>query len=211
MTTTLDEVWALFREVAEAQKQTSQDIDRVSHTVEELGQEVGRVSHTVEELGQKLEQVSQENQRVNRQLSKQLGELGGKWGLFVENMVAPACENLFVSRGIPVHEVSQRTKRRRQGETLEMDVLVTNAGHVLVVEVKSTLGVEDIRDFVVDLGHFKTFFPEHRDKVVYGAVAGIVIDDGADRYAYRQGLFVLAQSGESIAILNGTSFQPKAW
>ena len=192
-------------------EELGQEVGRVSHTVEELGQEVGRVSHTVEELGQKLEQVSQENQRVNRQLSKQLGELGGKWGLFVENMVTPACENLFVSRGIPVHEVTQRTKRRRQGETLEIDVLVTNAGHVLVVEVKSTLGIEDIQDFVLDLERFKAFFPEHSDRVVYGAVAGIAMDDGADRYAYRQGLFVLAQSGESVAILNGDGFQPKSW
>jgi hypothetical protein len=42
-------------------------------------------------------------------------------------------------------------------------------------------------------------------------VAGIIIDEGADRYAYRQGLFVLAQSGETIALLNNDEFQPKAW
>jgi hypothetical protein len=42
-------------------------------------------------------------------------------------------------------------------------------------------------------------------------VAGIEIEEGADKYAYRQGLFVLAQSGESVAILNSADFQPKIW
>jgi hypothetical protein len=51
---------------------------------------------------------------------------------------------------------------------------------------------------------------------LYGAVAGIGIESGADRYAYRRGLFVMAQSGDSVTLLNDTllndaSFQPKAW
>ncbi len=46
---------------------------------------------------------------------------------------------------------------------------------------------------------------------LYGTVAGIGIEAGADRYAYRQGLFVLAQSGETVAILNDEEFQPRAW
>ncbi|MGK7957213.1 MAG: DUF3782 domain-containing protein, partial [Crocosphaera sp.] len=45
----------------------------------------------------------------------------------------------------------------------------------------------------------------------YGAVAGIEIEEGADKYAYRQGLFVLAQSGETVNILNDEQFNPQAW
>jgi hypothetical protein len=48
-------------------------------------------------------------------------------------------------------------------------------------------------------------------KQLYGAVAAIEIEEGADKYAYRQGLFVLAQAGEAIAILNNLDFQPKCW
>jgi hypothetical protein len=46
---------------------------------------------------------------------------------------------------------------------------------------------------------------------LYGAVAGIGIESGADRYAYRRGLFVMAQSGDSVTLLNDEHFQPKAW
>ena len=46
---------------------------------------------------------------------------------------------------------------------------------------------------------------------IYGAVAGIEIDQGVDRYAYQQGLFVIKQTGETVAIANDTTFQPAAW
>ena len=45
--------------------------------------------------------------------------------------MAPACEGLFLKRGILVERVSQRVKRYQQGETLEIDVLVVNQDHVL--------------------------------------------------------------------------------
>ena len=129
----------------------------------------------------------------------------------MENLVAPACETLFLERGIPVHQVSQRIKKRKKGETLEIDILVLNQDHTLVVEVKSRLSVADVQEFIADLQRFRHFFPEYAQNQLYGAVAGIIIDEGADRYAYRQGLFVLAQSGEAIALLNNDEFQPKAW
>jgi len=110
-----------------------------------------------------------------------------------------------------VEQVSQRVKRRRQGDTLEIDVLVVSQGHLLAVEVKSSLSVEDVKEFVQDLGQFRDFFPEYAQMAIYGAVAGIGIEAGADRYAYRQGLFVLAQSGDTVVVLNDEQFQPRVW
>ena len=165
----------------------------------------------MQETDRKIQEVIEENRRINRQVSKQISELGGAWGRFVEDLVAPACERLFLERGIPVDQVSQRTKRHHAGDTLEIDVLVVNRGHVLAVEVKSSLSVNDVKDFIADLERFTTFFPEYAGMQLYGAVAGIGIESGADRYAYRQGLFVMTQSGDSVTLLNDQHFQPKAW
>jgi hypothetical protein len=43
-----------------------------------------------------------------------------------------------------------------------------------------------------------------------GGKWGLFVEN-ADRYAYRQRLFVLAQSGETVVILNDAQFQPRAW
>jgi hypothetical protein len=34
---------------------------------------------------------------------------------------------------------------------------------------------------------------------------------GVDRFAYQQGLFVIRQTGDTVAIVNDTIFQPAAW
>jgi hypothetical protein len=204
MTTTLDEVWALFKEVAEAQRETERKFQETEHRFQET-------DHRFQETDRRFQESVAENERVLKQLSKQIGDLGGAWGQFVENMVAPACETLFLNRGIPVHQVSQRVKKRQNGDTLEIDILVLNQDHVLAVEVKSRLSVADVQNLIADLQRFRQFFPEYAQKQLYGAIAGMSIDEGADRHAYRQGLFVLAQSGETVTILNSDSFQPKAW
>jgi len=226
---TFDDIWRLFQEtdrlikgLSASQQDTErkfQETDRKFQETERLLKERSeeadrRFQETERFLKARAAETEREIQAVNEQIqavNKQIGELGGQWGLFVENQVAPACERVFSERGIPVHMVSQRVKKRRGGDTLEIDVLVVNAGHVVLVEVKSSLGVEEVREFLEDLRQFRTFFPEYADHQVHGAVAGMRIEDGADRYAYRQGLFVLAQTGETVKILNDMRFQPKAW
>jgi hypothetical protein len=204
MTTTADDVWRLLAELVEAQKET----ERCFQETERRFQETERRFQETERI---LKEQSLKTDRQITRVSQEIGNLGGKWGRFVENMVAPACETLFLNRDIPVHQVSQRVRKRLDGKTLEIDVLVTNENHVLVVEVKSSLSVDDVKELIKNLTEFRQFFPEYNHKQLYGAVAGIEIEEGADKYAYRQGLFVLAQRGENVAILNDTDFQPKTW
>jgi hypothetical protein len=71
--------------------------------------------------------------------------------------------------------------------------------------------VDDVNEHLVRLGKLKELLPSYADKRVLGAVTGMVIPDYVATYAYRQGLFVLARSGESVVILNDAKFQPKAW
>ncbi|MFM6375839.1 MAG: DUF3782 domain-containing protein, partial [Microcystis panniformis] len=94
MTTTADDVWRLLAELVEAQKETE------------------RCFQETERRFQETERRFQETDRQITRLSKEIGNLGGKWGRFVENMVAPACETLFLNRDIPVHQVSQRVRKR---------------------------------------------------------------------------------------------------
>ena len=153
-----------------------------------------------------------ETDRIVREVSRQVFALTGKWGHFVENLVAPACQTMFLRWGIPVHRVSQRAKSRLDdGRNMEIDILVTNSDSVVLVEVKSTLTVEDVRDHLDRLEQFKEFFPEYREKRVLGAVAGIASEGRAETFAANQGLFVIVQSGELVCLANPEDFSPRAW
>ncbi|MBF0175264.1 MAG: DUF3782 domain-containing protein [Magnetococcales bacterium] len=138
--------------------------------------------------------------------------MGGRWGEFVESLVAPACETLFAERGIPIHKVSPRIKARLPpNRQMEIDLLVVNTDTVAVVEVKSKLSVEDVREHLSRLAEFKEFFPEYPERRVLGAVAGTVIEENICRYAISAGLFVIVHAGDTVRLANDTAFVPRVW
>jgi len=191
--TTLDEVWALFREVAEAQK------------------EIAVAQKETDRKFQETDRKFQETDRQIKQVSKQIGDLGNRLGEFVEGLVKPAVVRLFQSRGIAVHEVHADVSVNRHDEGIQIDLLVVNDAEAVVVEVKSKLTQADVNDHLERLAKFKRMLPRYGDVRAMGAVAAMVVPPEVARYAYRHGLFVLAQTGDSVAILNDDRFQPKAW
>jgi uncharacterized protein YukE len=150
-------------------------------------------------------------EKILENTSRQIQDLTGSWGKFVESMVEPAVVRLFQARGIMIEATATRVKKRKDGKEIEIDILGYNRDYVVAVEVKTTLKVEDVKFFLETLGSFKHFFPEHDNKKLVGAVAGMKIEEGVDRFAYRQGLFIMAQKGESIVLLNDETFLPHIW
>lgn len=152
-----------------------------------------------------------ETDRKIKEVSRQIGDITGKWGQFVDNQVAPACETIFAERGIPVSQVSQRAKSRKHGRNVEIDILVINGNDLVAVDVKTTLDVEDVRKFLQTLAEFRDFYPQFRDYRILGAVAGMVVEDNTLDFARNQELFVIVPSGETVHIVNESDFQARAW
>jgi len=126
-------------------------------------------------------------------------------------LVAPGAVRMFRERGIEVHQTHTRIEAHKNGDTMEIDVLVVDDEYAIAISVKSTLKVEDVDNHLEALAKFRKFFPYLADKKILGAVAGVVIDEGAGKYAYRKGLFVITQAGENVKILNDEKFNPKEW
>jgi hypothetical protein len=84
---------------------------------------------------------------------------------------------------------------------------------VIPVEVKTTLNVNAVDEHIQKhLIPFKHFFPEYHNKTVYGAVAYIHVEENADRYAYKKGLYVLTfGDNEMVVIKNDKNFIPVAF
>jgi len=143
--------------------------------------------------------------------SKAVDALTTRWGRFVEELVEPAVLRLFQARGIDVKEVHPQVRTKRQGVAMEIDILAVDDTELVLVECKSRLSKDDVDEFVDKLNRFKISFPHYESYRTYGAVAGIEINEGIDRYAYRQGLFVIKPSGEGVAIINDENFQPVAY
>ena len=183
MATTEDDVWRILGELAEAQKET-------------------------EAL---LKHQAQETDRQIQQVSRQIGDLGNRLGEFVEWQVRPAALRLFQSRGIAVQELAADVTLQRDGEGLEIDLLATNTTAAVLIAIKSKLSQSDVDDHLERLGKFKRLMPRYQDIQAMGAIAAMVVPPDIARYADRQGLFVIAQTGDDMAILNDANFSPKIW
>ncbi len=125
--------------------------------------------------------------------------------------VLPACEISFPKRGIEIQQSWQNLFREEGDVYLSVNLFLSNDSQMVVVSAQKTIQTVHIEELIENLTCFRSFFPQYHHKQLYGAIAGIDIENGADKYAYRQGLFVLAQSGDTVTILNSDSFQPKNW
>lgn len=166
------------------------------------------------EVARRQEETAQQMKETDKKigvLSDTVNALTGKWGRFVEGLVAPGAVRMFNERGIEVHQTHTRIEAQKNGKKMEIDVLVVNDEYAIAISVKSTLSVDDVNSHIEDLTNFRNFFPYLGDKTLLGAVAGIVIDEGADKYAYRRGLFVITQKDNMVKILNDEKFKAQQW
>lgn len=186
MSTTAEEIWAILREVAQSQKETDRKF-------------------------QETDKKFQETDKKIKAVTTNIGRLGNRLGDFIEDAVRPAAVRLFQERGIDVHEVHQNVSSQRGGEGIEIDLLVVNDTEVVAVECKSLLSQADVDDHLQRLTQVKRLLPAYQEARIMGAVAALSIPDNVAQYAYRQGLFVIGQTGDHLAIRNDAAFVPGVW
>ncbi len=194
------EIWALFKE-------TDARLDeRFRETDARLDERFRETDERFRETDAKIQQYLRQNTEAINRLE---GLFHTQWGKMMEALVEPNALKLFQGRGIQVQYIYPRVKTQQNGQSMEIDLILENGTEIVLVEVKSTLGVDDVRDFLDDLAAFTKFFPKYTNYRIYGAVAGLDIIEDADRFAYRQGLFVLKVAGEGmVQIKNNDKFQP---
>ncbi len=152
-----------------------------------------------------------ELKRTVERTSKAVDSLTTRWGRFVEELVEPAVLRLFQEKGIDIKEVYPRARVKRQGIAMEIDILGVDDTELVLVELLPRFSQDDVDEFIEKLTRFKIAFPHYKNYRAYGAVAGIEINKGVDRYAYKKGLFVIKPSGDTVAIINDADFQPNTW
>ena len=202
MATTADEVWQLLGELIQSQKETDRRFPESDRRFQESDRHFQETEQFLKEQHQCL------NEQLDKLWGNQLGEFA-KW------QVRPAAVRLFKERGIAVRELSSDLSVQKGDEGLEIDLLVVNGSEAIAIaiaiEVKSKLTQADVDEHLERLDKFKRLLPRYQSLKILGAVAAMVTPSEVARYAYRQGLFVIAQSGDTLVILNDQKFKPKAW
>lgn len=161
-----------------------------------------------------LRKSQQETDKLVRQVTKQLGELGNKFGSFTEGMAWLSLDKLL-RKHFGMNDVGQRRRATNNGHSLEIDVLAfDNTGardEVYLVEIKSRLTDAGIEQMLKTVADFPRFFPQLADRKTYGIIAAVDIPDNLRAEVLKQGLYLARISDETFKLAVPRGFKPKAF
>jgi hypothetical protein len=174
-----------------------------------FGSRHDRTERILEETAKIQEQTAQQL----RELGKQIGGLGEKFGGFTEGMALPSMSKILKDR-FHATFVAPRVRSWKQGRVMEVDVLAySNSGtnEVYVVEVKSHLREDGLQQMLHRLKEFRTFFPEHNDKKLYGILAAVDAPPELRQRVLREGIYLANIHDGVFEVQVPDDFQPRAF
>ena len=212
---TIEDIYELFRaSQAEADRKfaaSKEEDERRKAEDERRKAEADRRAAEADRTMEELKQGIAKLEKTVDTTSKAVDSLTTRWGRFVEELVEPAVIRIFQAWGIDIKEIYPSARSEREPIPMEIHILAVDETELVLVECKCKLTQEDVDEFLEKLPQFKLAFSHYKNYQVYGAVAGIEINEGIDRYAYKKGLFVIKPSGDTVAIINDESFKPSSW
>ena len=154
-----------------------------------------------------------ENDRQMKEFNKRFGDFTNRFGEVVEYMIAPNLREKFRELGLNFPSVNSGSDVRDYENNifLEIDAKLENGDKAMLVEIKTKLTTENVKEHIQRLEKMRKYADLHGDKRTFlGAVAGVVITPNVKKYALGQGFYVVEPSGETFTITppNG---QAKEW
>jgi hypothetical protein len=209
MATTSEDVWRLLAELTAAQKETDKQLKEVSQQQKETELLLKEVSQQQKENAQQ----QKETDKQLKELGKQIGGLGAKFGSFTEGLALPSMETILRQRfGMEV--ISPSVRVSKEGQHLEIDVLAYTNGELntaYIVEVKSHVRQEDITQLKSILQRFRRFFPEHKDKKLYGILAAVDLSPELREKILQEGLYVARIHDQVFELDIPDNFSPQTY
>jgi len=196
-----EQVWQLFIETNKQFKETDKQFKETDKQFKETEKQIKENDRLI------TEKFKETDKRI-KELSKLFTS---QWGKLVESLVEGDLVKLLNKRGINVERTIQRVKGNRDGENFEYDIVAVNGSEIVIVEVKTTLRVDDVNDFHEKLWKAKRYMPEYSDKNIYGGVAFIISEGASERMSEKLGFFVIRATGNSSSIINKIDFKPKSF
>jgi len=192
------------------------DFEQVWAALMENREQLKETDRIVKENAERQRETDRQLKETDRQIkdfNKRFGDFTKRFGEIVEYMVAPNLREKFKDFGLNFPKANSNTDVSDYDNDifLEIDVMLENGDKAMLVEVKTKLNSEHVKEHVKRLEKMRVYADLHGDRRAFlGAVAGVVMTNNVKKYALGQGFYVIEPSGETFNITppNG---QPKEW
>jgi len=195
----------LFKETAIQFKETD---TRFKETEKILNQKYSEIWDMFKDTDTKFKDTDAKFKETDKKINEANALFTSQWGKLIESLVKGDLVNILKNRGIDVHDTSERRKGNHEGENYEFDIIAHNGSEIVIVEVKTTLRVNDVKSFLSKLSKAKLWLAEYKNFKIYGAVAYLKAEEASDIMAINNGLFSIRATGNSAAITNSVDFVP---
>jgi hypothetical protein len=217
MVTTADDVWRLLAELTTRQSELTAAQKETDLQLKEVSQAQKETDRQLKELGKQtdrqLKELGKQTDRQLKELGKQIGGLGAKFGSFTEGLALPSMEKILRQRfGMEV--ISPSVRASKEGRHLEIDVLAYANGNLntaYIVEVKSHAREDSITQLKSILQRFRAFFPEHKDKQLYGILAAVDMSPDLREKTLQEGFYVARIHDQVFELDIPENFQPQRY
>jgi len=185
---------------------------------------------SIEELKESQKKTDEQMKETNKQiktLTKAISELNEVWKNLREKvvMVSYSIEDALKELGFKIEYIIANVRESIDSESIDIEINILAGGgkEVIVVEVKTTLKVEDVENFIKKFrDKLSTCFPEFGESFafasfegkykIYGAVAGLKLQKGVDKFAIKNGLWVFRYKDKGkFEVLNPKGFKPRVF
>ena len=170
-------------------------------------------SEDVWQLLAELATAQKETDRQLKELGKQIGGLGAKFGSFTEGLALPSMETIL-GQQFGMEVISPSVRVSKGGQHMEIDVLAYANGELntaYIVEVKSHARADSITQLKSILQRFRNFFPEHKDKRLYGILASVDLSNELREKILQEGLYVARIHDQVFELDIPNNFQAQSY
>jgi hypothetical protein len=218
---TFEKVWTMFQETDRQIQERSRETDRqiqersreTDRQIQELSREADRRQAELDRQRAELNRLQTETSQQIKELSKNIGGVNNAFGRWAEEMISARLWEKFKTIGYTFTRGGPIQFWEGPRTVVQVDMLLENGDYAMPVEIKSTLTAEDVDDHIERIGKVREELDKRGDRrKLVGAVAGMVVAGKVREYAQRRGLYVLVQSGDSVALAEvpGT-FKVREW
>ncbi|MFN5515226.1 MAG: DUF3782 domain-containing protein [Cyanobacteriota bacterium] len=221
MTTTAENVWQILEKLATSQAELAASQAELTASQAELTASQKETDRQIQEVSQEQRETAQRQKETDRQLKetdrqlkelgKQIGGLGAKFGSFTEGLALPSMTTIL-EQCFGMEIISPSVRISKQGQHMEIDVLAYANGAIntaYIVEVKSHPREESIVQLKNILQRFRSFFPEHKDKQLYGILAAVDLSPELREKILKEGLYVARIHDQVFELDIPANFHPK--
>ena len=200
----------MFQETDRKLQETKAILEKSSLETDRKFQETDRQLKETDRKLQETDRQMKETDKKIKELGKQIGGLGNKFGSYNEGLFMPSLVTML-KESFNCTKTSENFEFYDNGNSFEIDLFGISPDNFYIVEIKSHLTNDAIKQLIKKIEYFNKYNPEYSDKKKYGILVGAKYNRETSEKIIKNGIYLINTSDDLAKLRIPKDFIPKSW